>query len=166
MKIEIKKEANYIMGCIPKQSGVDDVNKWTEIIQEVLKYSFDGLRVYLFTLAPQKYSLGYELGSYVESKAGKEKVLINSFERCSDNQIYEIAKSEEFSRGLLKIALSRSQKSFGDISFVDGDYSNLKDELITCEDDGYSFYWFNPHLSKEDIEQRFEKIISLHMISN
>jgi hypothetical protein len=166
MKIEIKKEANYIIASIPKQSGLDDINKWTEILQEVLKYSLDGLRVYLFTLAPQKYSLGYELGSYKESKVEKEKVLINYFEHCTDNQIYEIANSEEFSRGLLKIVLSGTQKSFDNLSFVDGDYSNLKDELITCEDDGYNFYWFNPHLSKDDIEQKLKTIISSHMISS
>lgn len=149
------------MGSIPMQSSLDHLNKWTEILQEILKYSRDGLSVYLLTLSPQKYSLGYELGSFKESRFKEDKVLINYFEQFNDALISQVAGSEEFSRGLLKIILCREQKSFDDLSFIAGDYENLTDELITCEDDGYSFYWYNSHLSKDEIEKKINAITSL-----
>lgn len=162
MKIEIKSKDDYIMLSLSKASNTDDLGKWTEILQDVLKYSFEGSMIYLFTLSPQKYSLGYELGSYKEFKIGDEKVLINYLEQCTEDQIAEVANSEEFSRGLLKIGLSNERKLFNNLNFINGDYSVLKDELITCESDGYSFYWYNPHLLREKIEQKLNAIISSH----
>lgn len=160
MKIEVSSGINYIAAGIPKESGLDDLNKWTDIIRRFLSYSLDGLGAYLFTLAPQEYSLAYDIGSYQELKVGREKVLINYIDHCTDDQIEKIANSEDFSRGLLKIVPSPTQKSFVDLDFVNGNYSDVKEELITCEDDGYRFYWFNPHVLIHDADRNLKNIIS------
>lgn len=166
MRVEIQSAANYVMGSIPKQSSLNELNKWTEILQEILKYSLDGSKVYMFTLLPQKYSLGYELGSPTEIRTERGKILVNYFEQCTDDQIAKVVNSEEFSRGLLKIVLTDTRKEFDDFTFATGDYSGLKHELVTCEDDGYSFYWYNPRLQKVQIEMKLNSIVSSVLVPN
>lgn len=158
MNVTIRSSSNYVTCSIPLRSSLPELNKWMDFVQEVLRYASDGKVVYLFTLSPQKYSLGYELGSFEESRVGKEKVLINHFEKLTDPLLLEIINSEEFNRGLLKVILSDGQRTFNDLDFVQGNYANVKDELITLEDDGSSFYWYNPHLPKDQIEQRLNEL--------
>jgi hypothetical protein len=129
-----------------------------DFVRDVLRYASDRKALYLFTLSPQKYSLGYEFGSFEESRIGKDKVLINHFEKLTDHLLSEIINAEEFARGLLKIVLSDRQKTFADLDFVQGNYANVKEELITLEDDGSSFYWYNPHLPKDQIEQKLNEL--------
>jgi hypothetical protein len=159
MKVAITTRSNYIMWSIPLQSAPDDLNKWREFLCEVLKFSLEGMKFYLFTLSPQKYSLGYELKPFEEFKVGKEKVLINYFERSIDKIISEIVNSEEFERGLLKIIPIDKQRLFDDLIFAASDYATIKDELITCEDDGTSFYWYNPHMPADQIQEKLKKTL-------
>jgi hypothetical protein len=156
MNITVTTDSNYIMGSIPMQSNPNELSKWRDFLDEFLKYSLQGKKVYLVTVSPQRYSLGYELGTFQEYKIGKEKVLINFFDNATDNLISLIVGSEEFTRGLLKLVLSNDEKSLNDLAI--DDYSNLKDELITIEDDGTSFYWYNPHLPNDQIEERIKQI--------
>jgi len=158
MNITLQINDSCVTASVPFQSLPGDLNRWMDFILEVLRFSSEKKRIYLFTLSPQNYSLGYELGSFEESKVHKEKVLINYFEKATDNLLLEIVNSEEFARGLIKVILTDEKKIFDDLNFVTSDYSHLKDELITMEDDGASFYWYNPSLSQDQIKDKLGKL--------
>lgn len=91
-------------------------------------------------------------------KLARKRFLINHFEKLTDELLLEIVNSEEFGRGLLKILLSDKPKAIENLEFILGGYTNLKDELITLEDDGSSFYWYNPHVPKDQVEKKMNEL--------
>jgi hypothetical protein len=159
MSITTTTGNNYLMANIPLKSTLDELDKWMEFTQKVLQYSLQDRSVYLFTLSPQEYSFGYQLASFEESKFHKEKILVNFLEKMSNVLIAELIKSEEFTRGLLKIVVSNKRQSFDDLRFVKGDYTNLSEELVTLEDDGTELYWFNPHLPINQAQQKLNEFL-------
>lgn len=158
MTVTIISNDNYVMCSIPLKSTLPQLNNWIDFVKQVLRYAVDKKQIYLFTLSPQKYSLGYEFGSFEQSSLGHEKILINHFQHPTDDLLSDVANSEEFNRGLLKIVLSDKKKVFNNLAFIQGDYTNVKEELITLEDDGLSFYWYNPHLPNDQIKEKLQEL--------
>jgi hypothetical protein len=156
----IKAYDNYVVVGVPLQSTLSELSKWKTMLHEILRYALVHAKFCMYTLTPQKYSLGYELGKFNEMKSGKERILVNYIEGATEKLIYEITNSEEFERGILKIMINNEQKIINELSFVGTDYNDVKDELIFCEDDGATFYWYNPHLPKDVIQVELEKIIT------
>jgi len=159
MKVTISTHDNFIAACIPLQSTLDDLNKWKQFMREVFRFSVEGKKFYLFTLSPQKYSMGYELKPFEELNTGNESVLVNYIDIGTDELITQIVDSEEFERGLLKIVITDNQRSFENLSFVSGNYNNITDELIACEDDGTSIYWHNPHVPVNQIHEKLQQLL-------
>jgi hypothetical protein len=166
MKIELNKEGSKYIELYLCHYDIEELKEWGNLLFQTLLFAFYKKPVHLITLSPQKYSLGFEISNQIQIKAGKDTLLVNFIESCSENLLNEIAESEEFKRGLLRfvtIEPDRLQYIARDVSFkfLDADTIakvNFDFELITCEGDGKILYWFNPPFPIHIIETKFKEI--------
>jgi hypothetical protein len=167
MKVKIKTLGkNYIELSVPIGTPLDEFDK---VIYKVLLLALLEKPVYLITLTPQKYSLGYDYNEPIKIKTSKHTLLVNFIDSCSADLLKEIVESEEFERGLLRLVTvdqNRLNDIIGEVFFEfinDNDISkvNIGFELITCEADGKMLCWFNPHIPIHILEAKLKEISNI-----
>jgi hypothetical protein len=152
-------EHQYNGDCISIITAYEKVEEITLIERfflKVLKASFLDQNIKVVTKGPQKYSLGYELGSHSKIDVGKTEVLINDVTKCGLNLLEDINQSEEFKRGLL-ILIKGYSNSIEDtmlavLKIQKGIHAELKDTVVFCEDDGAGLLLYNSALTIEFLE--------------
>jgi hypothetical protein len=161
MRAKFKIMHNYIQLTIPIGSTLEELIEWNQILYKILIYAFYDKPVFILTLSPQKYSLGYELYLPEKIKIEKKEFLINYCHNLSTSLIQQIIESEEFERGLMKILIISNDQLEDVIKSIPSNYDDLdkfKYELIELENDGQMLCWINPHLPTQDIERKLKEI--------
>lgn len=168
MKIVINQvTSNFIEVKLEEYSSNLDLPKWSNILYQVLHDALGDRSLYLMTLSPQLYSLGFELDNPVKMKVGNNTIIYNLIQKCTNELLHKIIESEEFERGLLRIVILESQKVEDVLAnvffqFVTNDdirKSRVNFELITCEGDGKILCWFNPTLPMDEVRSKLNTII-------
>lgn len=164
MKIELKKIGDKYIELYLSSYEIPDLKGWDNLIFQTLLLAYYNKPVCLITLSPQKYSLGFAINNPIQMKVGKDTLLINFLESCSENILKEISESEEFKRGLLRLVTIDSGKLpniVKDVSFKFLDIDNIDKlkfdfELVTCEGDGKILCWFNPSIPLQILKVKLQ----------
>jgi hypothetical protein len=166
MKIELNKVDDKYIELYLSDYEIVDLKEWDNLLFQTLLFVYYKKPVHLITLSPQKYSLGFEFSNQIQIKVGKDILLANFIESCTEELLKEIVESEEFKRGLLRLVTidpDRLQHIAKDLTFkyLDAEIfakGNFDYELIICEGDGKMLCWFNPSCPVQILENKFKEI--------
>jgi hypothetical protein len=165
MNIKFNYSEKKVSLSFPINSSLIELNQWNEILYKVLTFAFLDRDIYLITLEPQEYSLGYEFQKLREYHLGKDRFLVNQIDKCLNSQLKEIVISEEFERGLLRI-VSISEEKIENVTSnlfsqsIIEEYPKDEVEIMFLEGDGKIIYWFNPSYEMNDVVEKINTIIS------
>jgi hypothetical protein len=152
MNVDIKEaHAGQIEISVPQVITVDDLGQWRRLVSQLLMLAFSDKRIGLVTIEPQSYSLGFEIDDPSTMFVDDKMVLVNVLPDSRSEVLHQIAQSEEFNRGLLRIfgTEAASSSSLSEVhirgALRGGKNGETPKPLLYCDDDGLILYWVDDH---------------------
>jgi hypothetical protein len=147
---------------IDEDSYQEDELLWDIFIVKIISYRFLDRGACVITWNPQKDSIAHDLPNLTLIKGGNLLIGINSIPFMTSDTINLVANSIEFMYGNIKltdqstIKLSQAEIiNISDYNFINDNTLtslSINEEMIWCDSDGKSLYWFNPSLPINQIE--------------
>jgi hypothetical protein len=115
----------------------------------------NGSSISLITIAPQAYSLAYDIIPYHSKTIEGNHFLVNHISKCDFSLIEKVVLSEEFRRALLFIIKEQSPPSDEDLmnafNLIKGKSTLVMKEVFFCEDDGDSLCLYNTTIDFKEL---------------
>ena len=166
MNVHVEEpQAGRIEISVPQDITVKELDHWQLLLSQLLALAFQSRRVGLVTIDPQRYSLGYEIEGYTLMHADGKPILINIIAFPSLEILQEIARSEEFNRGLLRTfatnAISPANLSEANVLEVISGRSSQEAPrpMLFCDDDGRILYWIDLQAPVQQIQEAISAVM-------
>ena len=166
MKIEIENKLySNATWIIVKNETTEAYTIVEKLYLKILSKTLIGHSIKIITIAPQEYSLGYDFEFFDRITVKSKNFLISTIPYCDVELLKKIVLSEEFRRTLIIIVKTSSDLSDSQLNdivhLVKSSSAILLNEVIFCEDDGWSLC-----LCNSDIDERELISISKELASN
>jgi hypothetical protein len=147
MKVSIDIRIDKLIWLTVSCYSLDEILLKQQLFKKILSHLLINNSISLITIAPQSYSLAYDIIPYYARTINGNPFLINNIVKCDLALLEEIVSSEEFERTLLIIV--KNQFDLSDLEVIDAigliktTSNNLLHPTIFCEDDGDSLCLYN-----------------------
>lgn len=157
MKVIIKSNSNNKFICLNVIfKTAEEFIKVKSFYLEILSMVFLRKSLNLITISPQEYSFGYDFKNNNLRKLNNKYFLISNITNCDLDLLNMVVSSEEFRRSLLYIVEGAADLPDDELLSITGPPISSSiistKEVIICEDDGDSLYFYNSVIKTSELE--------------
>ncbi len=145
---------------------------WLNLRSDALAYAFQDRPTSLITIDPQLYSLVHSWASPPPRQVGEVTVESQYFPTCSPQMLEEVARSEEFDRGLLIAVTLPPLAAEREVAFVQAirtQWTNglpiTSEEFVGAFGDGLCFLWMNHRRPPRELSRHVNRLAELHRLA-
>lgn len=165
MKISIENNINNrLIWMTVSCSNLEETLLKEQLYKKVLLELLNRSSINLITIAPQDYSLAYDIIPYHSRTMRGNTFLVNSIANCDFELVEKIVLSEEFRRALLIVVKKTSAISDNELieimELIKSKAVSLSEEVIFCEDDGDSLCLYNSAINLAELVSISKSITS------
>jgi hypothetical protein len=162
MKVSIANNVNTkLIWLDVNYSNIDEIELKEQFFLSILSNLLIGSSIKIITIAPQHYSIAYDIGVCYPKNLNSKSFLINSILNCDLELVKKITVSEEFRRTLLFVIKKTSDVSDKELleilDLAKNKPINLTDSIFFCENDGNSLCLYNVNIEIAELLSAAQK---------
>lgn len=138
-----------------------DVRAWNKLISKTVVFACKDRSFFAITEEPRGWSIGLDLGEtreWIFDKKTYKSVYVSEVTRST---LEEIAESEDFERGFLRLAFLPKEKeaALADLMPYQRARADVDIELLRRDGDGQIIEWSNPSRTREELGQKLVPLL-------
>jgi len=147
-----------------------DVGAWSRLIGETVIFACNDRPFFVVTEDPCGWSIDLDLGGTKEWTVDKKTYRHVHVPEATCTKLKEIAESEDFERGFLKLVfLPKDQENtLAEVVQDQTGQDRLKIELLQRDGDGQVIEWFNPSRTRAELAEHLVHLLEItgwHMVA-
>ncbi len=147
-----------------------DVGAWSRLIGEMVIFACNDRSFFAVTEDPRGWSIDLDLGDTKEWTVDKKTYRHVHVPVATCAKLKEIAESEDFERGFLKLVFlpKDRENALAEVVQDQTGQDRLKIELLQRDGDGQVIEWFNPSRSRAELADHLVHLLEMtgwHMVA-